>query len=62
MEYLNDWEKKKVNMCLTNIVDKIGAIQIEIIGDKAYKGYLLEKITSALHDMQVIKNICEREE
>lgn len=61
MEYLNDEEKRKINMCLANIVDCIRAIQLEVMGDKAYKGYLHEKAVGALTDIRVIVSICEEE-
>lgn len=61
MKYLNEDEKRTVNMCLANISDCIKAIQLETMENMAYKGYLSEKITRALHDMQVMDNICKEE-
>lgn len=62
MVYLSDEEKKRIQSCLNNIIDKIKAIQVELCGDKAYKFYLAEKSESALNDIKVINHICGEEE
>ena len=59
---LNENEIKTVKSCLYNIEDKMQAIIMEMSKDNPYKGYLSEKTKSALYDLNVILNICEREE
>ena len=58
MDYLNGDELKTIY----NIQDKLNAINMEVnSGNKAYKNYIDEKISSIAIDVNWIKNCCEGE-
>ena len=59
---MEEYEKKKIEDCIYNIQDKLGAIKAEIELDKPYKYYILDKLESIFYDVKNIKSICESEE
>ncbi|WP_304393139.1 hypothetical protein [uncultured Clostridium sp.] len=61
-DILNELEIEKAKMCISNLVDKIRAIDIEMLGSNPHKSYLNEKLQSILWDTNVLINICSNEE
>lgn len=61
-DILTELEIEKAKMCVSNLVDKIRAIDIEILGSNPHKSYLNEKLQSILWDTNVLINICSNEE
>ena len=60
---LNQNELKTAKECVYNIQDKINAINTELnYKDNAFKGYILEKLSSILHDTECLIGICSEEE
>ena len=59
---MEEYEKTRIESCISNIQDKLEAIKSEIRLEKPYKYYILEKIEPILFDAKCIKNICESEE
>lgn len=61
-DILTELEIEKAKMCVSNLVDKIRAIDIEMLGSNPHKSYLNEKLQSILWDTNVLINICSNEE
>ncbi len=58
---MEEYEKTRIESCISNILDKLEAIKSEIRLEKPYKYYILEKIEPILFDAKCIKSICESE-
>ena len=60
--YLDEEEMNRAKMCITNIQDKFEAIKTELNNEKAYKGYLKEKLDSIQWDVNCLLNMCNSED
>lgn len=62
MDYLDEDEMKRAKMCVANVLDKIKAIDSELLNKKAYKNYILEKMNSIDWDITCLKSMCDVKE
>lgn len=58
---MSNEEISRIIGCIENIKDKLNSIEIEILRDNPYNGYILEKIIPIINDSLCIKNIVEEE-
>ena len=61
LPYLTEDEKRRYEMCLRNIEDKLKALKTEAENERPYKHYIKEKIDSILWDAKVIENLTNTE-
>ena len=61
LPYLTEDEKKRYEMCLRNIEDKLKALKIETENERPYRYYIKEKIDSILWDAKVIEQLTHTE-
>ena len=59
LPYLSEEEQTRAKDCINNIFDKINALQTEVSNDRSYKHYMLEKLESALWDMNCLISMCK---
>lgn len=62
MDWLNEEETKRAQMCIINIQDKLGSIASEIRKEKPHKSYLSEKLDSIIWDVNVLSTIVKNNE
>ena len=60
LPYLTEEEKIRAYSCAKNIQDKLNAVLTELLNEKPYKGYLLEKLDSINWDTNCIINMCNK--
>ena len=60
--FLDEYEKRRYEMCLRNIEDKLKALKAEAEKEKPYRGYIKEKVDSILWDAKCIDNMTNRTE
>lgn len=58
---MNEYELMKLKDCVFTIEDNLNAIKRELLIGSPFKGYILEKIQPILNDVNVIMNICKKE-
>lgn len=59
---MSNEEISTIISCIENIKDKLKSIELEILRDNPYDGYILEKITPIVRDSKCIENICKKGE
>ena len=60
-DILDKYEIQRAKMCVSNLVDKIRAIDIEMLKSNPHKSYLNEKLQSILWDTNVLIEICKND-
>lgn len=60
-DVLSELEIERAKMCVSNLVDKIRAIDIEMLKSNPHKSYLNEKLQSILWDTNVLIEICKND-
>lgn len=61
-DVLSELEIERAKMCVANLVDKIQAVNMEILCINPHKSYLNEKLQSILWDTNVLINMCSKED
>ena len=61
LPYLSEEEQRRAKSCVNNILDKLNAVQIEVNKEHSYKCYMMEKLESALWDINCLIHVCENE-
>lgn len=51
----------RITGCMYTINDMVNAINMELLRDKPYSGYILEKAKHILNDIQVIIEECKED-
>lgn len=59
MNHLEGNELKRARMLVNEIDDFMNSIRNEVNQDKAYKGYLNEKLSGVITDINCLKSIIE---
>lgn len=62
MNYLDEEQHERAIWCIANINDKLAAIDKELLNERAYKSYILEKLENIEWDFTCLKNMCKTEE
>ena len=60
--YLEGYDISRAKDCAWNIQDKLSAIITELLNEKPYKAYLLEKLKPILNDTNCLISMCEKGE
>lgn len=60
--FLDEYEKRRYEMCLRNIEDKLKALKVEAEKERPYRYYIKEKIDSILWDAKCIENMTRQDE
>ena len=61
LPYLTESEKVRAYSCARNVEDKLNAVKNELLNEKPYKYYLIEKLESILWDTNCIISMCKNE-
>ena len=59
---MEEYEKERIESCISSIQDNLEAIRKEIKLERPYKYYILDKLEPIFYDVKCIKSICESEE
>lgn len=60
--YLDEDEKRRYEMCLRNIEDKLKALKAEAEKERPYRYYIKEKIDSIIWDAKCIEFLTHNDE
>lgn len=57
--YLDGYEIDRAKLCVSGIIDRLKAVDMETNKERPYKYYLLEKLQPMLNDIECLISICE---